>query len=151
MPELRRAPYSYRSDPAVPDFPEDKPLFLFDGHCVLCSTGAAWIMKRAPGRVRFASAQSRLGSALFKHYRIDPDETYLLVAGGRGFTESAGYLRLCQLLGGWWRLFGIFALIPRPVRDWAYRLVARNRYRWFGRVEQQCELLTEEQRSQMLG
>lgn len=150
MPELRQPAYSYRSDPTVPDFPDDKPLFLFDGHCVLCSTGAAWIMRRAPGRVRFASAQSRLGSSLFRHYGVDPDASYLLIAGGHAFTESTGYLQLSRLLGGWWHLFRIFALVPRPVRDWAYRLVARNRYRWFGRVERQCELLTPEQQAQML-
>lgn len=143
------APYSYRADPDVPDFPDDKPLFVFDGYCVLCSTGVRWLMKHGGNRVRYASAQSPLGEALFRHYRLDPDKTYLLVAEGTASGESTGYLRLCRLLGGRWRLFLVFALIPRPLRDWAYRVVARHRYRWFGKVDQ-CALLSEEQKARML-
>lgn len=59
------------------------------------------------------------------------------------------YLRLCRMLGGRWKLFLIFGLIPRPIRDWAYRIVARHRYRWFGKVDQ-CALLSEEQKARML-
>ena len=142
-------PYSYREDPDVPVFPDDKPLFVFDGHCVLCSRGASWLMKHGGGRVRFASAQSRLGATLYRHYGIDPDQTYLLVSKGTAAGESSGYLILCELLGGRWRTLTVFRLVPRAVRDWAYGVVARNRYRWFGRVEQ-CALLTKEQKSQLL-
>ena len=149
MTEVPREPYSYRLDPDVPEFPDDKPLFVFDGYCVLCSTGASWLMRQGRGRVRFASAQSPLGAALCRHYGTDPDKTYLLIANGAAAGESTGYLRLCRLLGGWWRLPLVFGLIPRPVRDWAYRIVARNRYQWFGKVEQ-CALLTEDERAQML-
>jgi len=146
---MKRAPHSYLTDPAVPKFPDDKPLFVFDGHCVLCSTGVSWLMKHGGDRVRFASAQSPLGEALFRHYGIDPDKTYLLIADGSASVESTGYLRLCRLLGGRWRLFLSLKLIPRPFRDWVYRLVARHRYRWFGKVDQ-CALLSEEQKAQML-
>jgi predicted DCC family thiol-disulfide oxidoreductase YuxK len=149
MTYTQREPYSYRHDPDVPEFPDDQPLFVFDGHCVLCSSGASWLMKHAPGRVRFASAQSPLGAALFRHYGLDPDRTYLLVSNGTAAGESTGYLRLCRSLGGRWRLFLIFGVVPRAVRDWAYRVVARNRYRWFGKTEQ-CALLTPEQRASML-
>ena len=146
MPE---APYSYRQDPAVPDFPDDKPLFVFDGYCVLCSKRVRWLMKHGGDRVRYASAQSPLGEALFRHYGIDPDKTYLLIAGGVASGESTGYLRLCRLLGGRWKLFLAFAIIPRPIRDWAYRVVARHRYRWFGKVDQ-CALLTGDEKARML-
>ena len=141
--------YSYRRDPDVPSFPDDKPLFVFDGHCVLCSTGASLLMRHSPGRVRFASAQSELGSAIFRHYGIDPDKTYLLISEGRASGESTGSLRLCRLLGGPWVLLLVFGVVPRAGRDWAYRIVARNRYRWFGRVDQ-CALLSEEQKAQLL-
>ena len=149
MTDKSGRPYSYRRDAAVPDFPDDRPVFVFDGYCVLCSSGVSWLMKHAPGRIRFASAQSPLGEALFRHYGSDPDKTYLLIAEGIASGESTGYLRLCRLLGGRWRLFLIFALIPRPLRDWAYRLVARHRYRWFGKVDQ-CALLSDDQKAQML-
>lgn len=106
-------------------------------------------MRHGRGRIRFASAQSPLGAALYRHYRRDPDQTYLLISRGTAAGESTGYLKLCSLLGGWWRLLLAFGLVPRAARDWAYRIVARNRYRWFGKVEQ-CALLSEEQRSQLL-
>lgn len=149
MANMQRAPYSYRHDPTVPDFPDDRPLFVFDGHCVLCSRGTAWLMKHGRGRVRFASAQSPLGAALFRHYGMDPDRTYLLIADGAATGESTGYLELCRVLGGPWRLLLVLGLIPRAARDWAYGIVARNRYRWFGKVDQ-CALLSDEQRSQLL-
>ena len=146
---MAEVPYSYRADPDVPDFPDDRPLFVFDGYCVLCSTGVRWLMKYGGDRVRYASAQSPLGEALFRHFRLDPDKTYLLVADGLGSGESTGYLRLCRLVGGRWKLFLPFGLIPKPLRDWAYRIVARHRYRWFGKIDQ-CALLSEEQRARML-
>jgi predicted DCC family thiol-disulfide oxidoreductase YuxK len=150
MADALKEPYSYRHDPDVPGFPDERPLFVFDGHCVLCSSGAAWLMKHGRGRVRFASAQSPLGAALFRHYWMDPDQTYLLISDGTAAGESTGYLRLCSLLGGRWRLLLVFRLIPRTLRDWSYRIVARNRYRWFGKVDQ-CELLSPEERAQLLG
>ena len=128
----------------------ERPLFLFDGQCVLCSTGVKFIMRHdRDGTIDFASAQSPLGAALYKQFGIDPDETYLLVIGDRALGESDGYLEMCSILGGWWRVLRVGRIIPRGLRDWAYRLVARNRYRWFG-TSGQCELLTPEQRARLL-
>ena len=77
------------------------------------------------------------------------DETYLLVADGVAYTESDGYLRLARALGGRWRAAAVLRLVPRFLRDAAYRFVARNRYRWFGRAEV-CALLSPEQRERLL-
>jgi predicted DCC family thiol-disulfide oxidoreductase YuxK len=130
-----RAPYSYRADPAVPAFPDDKPVFVFDGICVLCSSGARWLMAHdEEGRFRFATAQSPLGQALYRHYGITIDETYLLIDRGQVFRKSAGYLRMLGVLGGAWNALRIFHLVPRPLRDAVYDMIARNRYRWFGKT-----------------
>jgi predicted DCC family thiol-disulfide oxidoreductase YuxK len=143
-------PYSYRTDPGVPDFNDRKPLFVFDGVCVLCSTGASWLMRYdGGGRVNFTSAQGTLGRALYAHWGMNIDESYLLVDGGRVYTASDGYLRLCRILGGPWHLLRIGAIIPRPIRDRAYGLIARNRYRWFGKADY-CDLLTREQQKRLL-
>ena len=105
MPELKHPAYSYRTDPDVPKFDDSKALFVFDGICVLCSGGAAWIMRHdRNAKVNFSSAQSPLGQALYRHYGTNIDESYLFIAEGRAFTASAGYLSLCTTLGGWWRL-----------------------------------------------
>jgi predicted DCC family thiol-disulfide oxidoreductase YuxK len=99
--------------------------------------------------VNFTSMQGLLGQALYRHYGINPNESYLLIAGGRAYTASRGYLELCATMGGIWHLVRIGALIPEGWRDVLYALIARNRYRWFGRVEY-CALLTPEQRARLL-
>jgi predicted DCC family thiol-disulfide oxidoreductase YuxK len=128
----------------------EKPLFVFDGHCVLCSRGASFIMKHdRHGRVQFASAQSELGSAIYRRIGIPVDDSYLLIDSTGCHSKSDGYFRLARILGGWWRLALIGKVVPRPIRDWMYDSVAQNRYRWFGRAEQ-CSLLTPEQRSRLV-
>lgn len=127
-----------------------RPLFVFDGHCVLCSSGASFIMKHDRTQaVQFASAQSELGSAIYKALGLPVDESYLLVDAAGVHTKSDGYLRLAKILGGWWRIAAVARLVPREARDWVYDQVARNRYRWFGRTEQ-CRLLTSEQRDKLV-
>ncbi|MCH8616402.1 thiol-disulfide oxidoreductase DCC family protein [Sphingomonas sp. SM33] len=150
MPLLEGTAYDYRSDPDVPDFDDGRALFLFDGVCVLCSSGSSFLMRHDnKARIAFASAQSAVGRALYAHYGMPIDESYLLIVDGRGWTKSDGYFRLFHELGGPWRLLNGFRVMPRGLRDWVYDLVARNRYRWFGKSEY-CELLTPEQRKQLL-
>jgi predicted DCC family thiol-disulfide oxidoreductase YuxK len=147
---LRPSPYSCGGDPAVPALPDDRPVFVFDGVCVLCSGGAAWLMRHDKKRLfRMTTAQTPLGAALYVHYGIDWNETYLLVSSGLPYTKSSGYLHMCRVLGGWWRLFLVFGLIPRALRDWGYDIIARNRYRWFGKVEY-CELIPGDTRAMLL-
>ena len=150
MPEVSRRALSYRDNPAVPSFDDSRALFVFDGVCVLCSGGASWIMRHdKKARVTFTPAQETLGQALYTHYGVAMDESYLLVADGRAFTASRGYLELCGILGGWWHILRVTTIIPERLRDWLYALIARNRYRWFGKADY-CVLLTAAQRSHLL-
>ena len=127
-----------------------QPLFIFDGICVLCSTGASFLMRHdRRGRVEFASAQSPLGSAIFAKLGKPIDESYLLIDSDGWHAKSDGYFQLARILGGWWRLALVFQIIPRPIRDWIYDRVATNRYRWFGKSEY-CALLTDEQRARLV-
>jgi predicted DCC family thiol-disulfide oxidoreductase YuxK len=140
MAELDRPLFSWRDDSAVPAFDDSKPLFVFDGVCVLCATGAAFLMRRErEGRVNMASAQSPLGAALYRHFGLAMDDTYLFLHGGRAFSKSAGYFELFTFR----RLvarFNVGRIVPEPVRDWVYDRVAANRYNWFGKTEM-CALL----------
>lgn len=150
MPEVSKQPFSYRNDPTVPDFDDGRALFVFDGICVMCSGGASWIMQNdSRSLVNFTPAQEALGRALYAHYDIEMDESYLLIAKGRAYTASRGYLELCRILGSWWHVLRISAAIPERLRDWLYALIARNRYRWFGKADY-CALLTKEQRERLL-
>src|SRR5215831_1532991 len=108
MPEVSAQAYSYRGDTAVPGFDDSRALFVFDGLCVLCSGGASLIMRSdRRAKVNFTSTQGALGEALYRHYGVDPDETYVLIANGRAFTASRGYLELCAIIGGCWHLLRI--------------------------------------------
>lgn len=150
MPELLGPGFSYRQDPRVPAFDDSRALFVFDGVCVLCSGGAAFVMRRdRQARVNFTPVRSQLGQALYAHYGVDWNTTYLLIEGGRAYTASAGYLRLCGVLGGAWHLSRAASVIPERWRDAAYALVARNRYRWFGTAGH-CALLSPEQRARLI-
>lgn len=150
MTLLARPPYSYRDDPSVPPFDDCRPLFVFDGTCVLCSGGASWIMRAdRAGKVAFTPAAGPLGAAIYRHYGMAIDDTYLLLVRGEVYGLSEGYFRLGRELGGMWRLLALLRILPRPLRDAVYRMIARNRYRWFGKVEA-CVLLTPEQRARLL-
>ena len=129
-------PYSYRGDARVPAFPDDKPLIVFDGVCVLCSGFARFVAKRDPsGQFRFTAAQSSLGRSLYRHYGFDPvaPETSLLIDEGRLYGKSKAVAKIMARLSGPWRCCWLVLGLPRPVRNWLYDRIARNRYRVFGR------------------
>lgn len=150
MPEVSERVFSYRGDPTVPAFDDGRALFVFDGVCVLCSGGASWLMRHdRKALVNFTPAQEALGQALYRHYDVEMDESYLLVAQGRAFTASRGYLELFRILGGWWHFLRIAAVLPECLRDWLYDLIARHRYQWFGKTDH-CALLTAKQRARLL-
>jgi predicted DCC family thiol-disulfide oxidoreductase YuxK len=133
-----RPPYSYRADPDVPPFPDDKALIVFDGVCVLCSGFARFVLKRDRRfTFRLATAQSPLGQALYRHYGLATDdfETNLVLAEGRAYAKLDTVAIAGARLGGPWRLLLALRAIPRPLADWLYDRVARNRYRLFGRTE----------------
>ncbi len=129
-------PRSYRADPQVPPFPDDKPLIVFDGDCVLCSGSARFVMRHDPARrFRLAAAQSALGRSLYRHYGLDPVDydTILLIADGRLRVRSEAALGIARGLGPPWSLAALLAGVPRPLRDAVYDIVARHRFRLFGR------------------
>lgn len=147
------AAYSYRNDPSVPDFPDDKPLIIFDGECGFCSRDVDFVLRHdKQGLFRFTPAQSPLGTALMRHYGFHTDdyETSLLIENGVAHIYSDSVLRVVELLGG---LMGMTAtamrLIPRFIRDGVYRVVARNRMKIAGR-RQTCRAPTPEERERFL-
>jgi predicted DCC family thiol-disulfide oxidoreductase YuxK len=77
--------YSYRRDGAVPAFPDDRPIIVFDGFCALCSGWARFVLRHDRRALfRLLPAQSALGHALYVHYGLDPVdyETNILLAHG---------------------------------------------------------------------
>lgn len=117
---------------------DEGPIIVFDGHCVLCSANARFVLRHdRRRRFRLAAAQSEAGQALQARFGLNRDslETIVVIAGGRAITESDAVIAIAAGLGWPWRAAAVAKLVPRAVRDPLYRWVARNRYRWFGRRE----------------
>lgn len=122
--------------------PEGGPVLLFDGVCNLCQSSVQFVIARDPGgAVRFASLQSEVGRGLLQAHGLAADhlDSLVLIEGGKAWTHSDAALRLTRYLTGPWPLMRIFLATPRFVRDAVYGLIARNRYRLFGR-EDSCWL-----------
>lgn len=131
---------------------DDRPIIVFDALCVLCSANAQFILKYDKrGHFRLASMQGEVGAELFRRGGIDPDnpETLVIVQGDKVLRDSDAVLAIYDGLGGAWRALTLFRLVPRFLRDRLYRLVARNRYRIFGRRET-CWVPTPEQAGRIL-
>ncbi|MCC5977661.1 MAG: DUF393 domain-containing protein [Salinarimonas sp.] len=128
--------YSYRDDPQVPDFDESAPLAVMDAECALCSWGARMIHRLdRDGMVRICPVQTPRGAALMRHYGLCPEDraSWLFIEEGIAYRDLDAVIALGRRLRGWGRLAGILRILPGPVRDRLYRLVARNRYALFGR------------------
>lgn len=113
-------------------------IIVFDAQCLLCSGWVRFLLKHdRRGVFRFASIQGEHGRALLARagLRVDGLQTLLLVDGERTWQHTGAILRVLHGLGWPWRLAWIGWVVPAPVRDAVYRLVARNRYRLFGRSE----------------
>lgn len=127
--------YSWRDDPAVPEFDDGQPLIVFDGDCVLCSRSMRLIARLdTKMHFRMTPAQGEVGQALYRHCGLDTDsfETYLLLADGKIHQRSTAIAEIGRRLGWPWKAGAALRLIPRPIRDGLYNLVARHRYRVFG-------------------
>jgi predicted DCC family thiol-disulfide oxidoreductase YuxK len=114
-----------------------RPLYFFDGHCVLCSGFVAFCLARDPeGRLKFASTQSAMGRRVLAALGM-PDGTFertiLLLDGEDVYVRSTAVLRSLRHLRGAVRWLQPLLWVPAFLRDPLYDLVARNRYRWFGR------------------
>ena len=126
-------------------------LILFDGVCVLCSRWTQFVIARDPAAsFRFVAVQEPYGEKLAQRFGIDTEfpKSNAPILGGRAYFKSDAAIEVLSRLPRWsWARIG--QLAPRWLRDAAYDLIARNRYRWFGTVEH-CTLLTPEQRAKLL-
>ncbi|MCM3700277.1 thiol-disulfide oxidoreductase DCC family protein [Paenibacillus macerans] len=130
---------------------ENHAVVLFDGVCNFCNGSVQFIIRRdRAGYFRFASLQSDAAKSLLSERVEAPNlDSIILIENGRIFTESTAVLRIARKLDGIWKAAALFLIVPKPVRNWAYRLFARNRYRWFGK-RNECMLPTPEQRQRFL-
>jgi len=111
-------------------------IIVFDGVCALCNGWVDFLLARdRRQRYRFAAMQSPAGRRLLATHGLDPDDpaSFLLLDGQGAQTDTDAITRVLSGLGGGWRIAALARLLPRAIRDRLYRIVARNRYRLFGR------------------
>ncbi len=115
---------------------DDPPIAVMDATCALCSWGARIIHRLdRSGEIRIAPIQGAVGAAMMRENgldALDPD-SWLFVENGQVWRDFDAVIRVGERSGGWGRLCSVLRVIPRPLRDWLYARMARNRYAMFGR------------------
>ena len=133
------------------------PVLLYDGLCALCNRSVRWLIRHDRRRhVRFAALAGETAAAILaRHPELAGADTVVFVEAAGSPAErvlvlSAAALAALRQGGLFWRfLAGVATLVPRPIRDAAYRFVARRRYRRFGRYET-CPLPPPAERERFL-
>jgi predicted DCC family thiol-disulfide oxidoreductase YuxK len=123
---------------SVSSQPYTEPVILFDGICNYCNGMVNFIIRQDKNAVfKFAALQSEAGQALLEKYNLPKHdfESIILIDNGKAFSNSTAGLRLYNKLPWYWKWTQVFWIIPRFLRDAAYNLVARNRYKLFGKKD----------------
>jgi predicted DCC family thiol-disulfide oxidoreductase YuxK len=128
-----------------------KSVILFDGVCNLCNAWVQFVIERDPGaRFAFATLGSDAANALLGSRQWVPtSDSIILVEKDAIYDQSTAALRIVRRLSGAWPLAAVFLVVPKVLRDAVYRVIARNRYRWFGRRDA-CMVPTPELRARFL-
>lgn len=126
---------------------KNNSIILFDGYCNLCNASVNFVIKHDKKKhFLLTSLQSdatknillQLAQKSFKNF-----DSVVLVSNQRVYYQSDAALRIAKNLDGFVKLFYIFMIVPKPLRDMAYNYIAKNRYKWFGKKET-CRLPTQE-------
>jgi predicted DCC family thiol-disulfide oxidoreductase YuxK len=117
----------------------DQPIILFDGVCNLCNGAVQFIIRHdKKDQFLFASLQSNEGQKLLAKYNFPVDElnSFILIDNGKAYTRSTGALKVFKKLNGSLPLLYGFIILPKFIRDGVYNLIAKNRYKWFGKKDE---------------
>lgn len=127
------------------------PVLVYDGSCGFCSRSVQFILRHERCHdLLFVTRDSPLGQDLRRHFHLEGVESMLWIAGDQAAIESNAVLRAARYLGGIFSaLAALGSLVPSPVRNWAYRLIARHR-RSLASAATSCLVPTPEQRERFL-
>lgn len=130
----------------------DKHIILFDGICNLCNGFVLFIIRRdKKGIFKFASLQSETGQQMLLRLGLEKNafKSFVLIHGDKYYLKSTGILKMLRELKGFWRIFYVFILVPRFIRDFVYDMIAKSRYKIFGKQET-CMIPTPELQNRFL-
>ncbi|MBN9350584.1 MAG: thiol-disulfide oxidoreductase DCC family protein [Chitinophagaceae bacterium] len=130
---------------------EDKTIILFDGVCNLCNGFVNFVIRHDKrNQFMFAPLQSEIGDDLLKKFDVTEKlSTIVLIEKNKLFNRSTAVLKIMKKLSAGWKWFYALIIIPKFIRDAFYKLIAKNRYHWFGRKEE-CMVPTSEIKSKFL-
>ena len=114
----------------------EKAIILFDGVCNLCNSSVQFVIKRdKKHHFVFAALQSDVARDILLHYptKITKKDSILLLQDKQLYSESTAALEIAKQFSGFWKLLQIFWIIPKFARDYIYGMIAKNRYKWFGK------------------
>ncbi|WP_310259049.1 thiol-disulfide oxidoreductase DCC family protein [Fictibacillus barbaricus] len=129
-----------------------EPVLLFDGVCNLCNSSVQFILKHEKEeKLKFAAIQSESGKELLSHHHIDPTRTdsVIFIENDKVYFMSDAVLTLTRYLNFPWSFSKHFLIVPRSFRDFIYKRIAKNRYRWFGKKDS-CMIPTPALRKRFL-
>lgn len=121
-------------------------ILLFDGVCNLCNRLVLFVIKRDKNNnIKFASLQSSAGQNLLSANNFSTDilDSFVYVKQNKVLMKSTAALNLAKDIGGFYKIFYAFIIVPTFIRDFVYDIVAKNRYQWFGK-KNECMIPTEE-------
>lgn len=130
---------------------EDK-ILLFDGVCNLCNSTVKFVIRKdKAGLIKFTSLQSEKGQELLKKFNLPLEDfgSFVYIKDGKAFRKSTAALKVMRDLGGVYKALYGFMIIPAPIRDFFYNIVAKSRYKVFGRTES-CMVPTPELKERFL-
>jgi predicted DCC family thiol-disulfide oxidoreductase YuxK len=128
-----------------------KTLVFFDGFCGLCNGLVDFLIRHDKlSQLQFAPLQGASALRLLTDQERTDLDSIVIIHEGRKLKESTAVLKTLDCLGGIWAILALVAFIfPESFRNLVYRLIARNRYRWFGKLDV-CRIPTQEERSRFL-
>lgn len=135
----------------------DRPrhILFYDGTCAFCSRAVRWVLRHdRRGELRFAPLQGETYAAIDHASKPTDVSSLVLVRDDQIYTMSSASVRMLQAMGGIWSPLGaLLWLVPKPLRDLGYRVVAKNRFRFAGRTDpatDACLMPTDATRARML-
>lgn len=122
-------------------------IIFFDGVCGLCNYFIDFVLKHDKRHIfSFAPLQGKTARELLSSKTVESMGSIIFYLNGETYEKSEGCFRIFNTLGGIWRFFSVFKIVPRFLRDFIYDVIARHRYPWFGKRET-CRLPAPEEKA----
>jgi len=114
------------------------PVIFFDGVCNLCSASVQFAIEHDKKDIfKFTALQGNYAKTILPKYNVDLNkiDSIIFVENDNLYTKSTAALKIARKMSGLWPMLYIFIVIPKSIRDWFYDIIAKNRYKWWGRQE----------------